>query len=168
MPEFDLTVPIARDPAGVARWWLDFPADYRATDPREQPFRIETLSRTAERIDVRTTWRMMGRTRVFDETIWVRGPLAFDAQITMGRVVVEDTFRLAEDGRGGSLMRIHTTMRPRGPMGKVAANMMAPLMHRWMRKVWADAATLCAEEGRRQTANTARTPQRPLGAVPEA
>lgn len=148
MPAFSLSVPIARDPDGVAKWWLDFPPVYEAKDGREQPYRIETISRTAERVEVRTFWKIMGMRRVFLETIEVVGPRAFDARIRMGRVDVFDTFRLSPDGRGGSLMEITTRMEGHGMMGRVMAPIMAPMLHRFMRRIWADAAELCAKDGR--------------------
>lgn len=161
---FTLDVSIGREPAGVASWWLDFPAVYVAVDPREQPFRIETVERNGSRIVVKTHWRMMGMTRVFDETITVVDPLAFDAQIRMGRADVFDHFRIEGDGRGGSIMRIRTRVEGRGALGRVIVPMLAPALHRFMRRVWRDAARLCAEDGRRAEAASPAQPGQPSAA----
>ncbi|MBI4392626.1 MAG: hypothetical protein HY556_02355 [Euryarchaeota archaeon] len=150
--KFDLEVPIARDSAGVAHWWLDFPAIYTSDRRREQPYRIETTSRTDRRIEIRTFWKMMGMRFRFQESIQVVGPLAFDAEILMGPIVVNDTFRIEDDGNGASKMRIHTVVAGRGVLGVVMAPMIAPILHRWMKRIWADAARLCAEDGRKAAA----------------
>lgn len=159
-PVFRLEVPIARDPAGVAHWWLDFPDAYEARDPREQPYRIETLSRTPERLEVITHWRMMGMRLRFPETIHILGPRAFDAEIRMGPVEVRDQFRVEDDGHGGTLMRIRTEARGHGMGGRVMARLAAPRLHRWMRRIWAHAAELCAEDGRRAAAQGSATSTR--------
>ncbi len=149
MQAFDLNVPIDRDPDGVGGWWLDFPGVYEAADPHEQPYRIETVSRTPDRIQVWTYWRVMGMKQRWRETITVIGPRAFDAHITMGSVEVYDRFRIADDGRGGTVVHIHSEMSPTGTMGRLKMIFMAGYMHRWMVRIWAHAARICAEDGRR-------------------
>lgn len=143
---FSLDVPIPRDPDAVARWWVDFPASYQARHPREQPYRIETLERTPERIEVWTWWRMFGLRFRFRETIQVRGPRAFDANIAMGPFEDADAFRMLPDGRGGTVVKIHTVVHGAGLGGRLLAPLMAPMLHRWMTRIWADAARLCDAE----------------------
>jgi len=158
MRSFHLDVPIARIPAGVAKWWLDFPPVYEATDPREQPYRIETIARATDRIDIWTHWRMMGMRRKYRETIRIRGPLAFDALITMGAIEVADEFRIHDDGQGGSVMRIRSEMRPKSVIGRVMAPLMMRMLHRWMTRIWADAARLCELDARKEAGRDERVP----------
>lgn len=45
MRAFTLEFPVRTSPEAVRRWWTEFPSDYRATDPDEEPFRIVTTGR---------------------------------------------------------------------------------------------------------------------------
>ncbi len=149
MPSFETSVRIRRDPEGVARWWFEFPANYSATDPREQPYQIETIRRTDDVVEVMTHWRMMGVHVKLPETITRGNATSFDARIRMGNILVHDEFRLADDGAGGSVMRISTKVTGASTMARMMAPVVAPLLHAWMKRTWRNAALLCEEEAKR-------------------
>ena len=54
----DLEFLIRRPPSSVRAWWTEYPDDYRAKDPREQPYRILTTRRLSDDRELRTYWKL--------------------------------------------------------------------------------------------------------------
>jgi len=54
----NLELLIHKPPESVRAWWTDYPDDYHAKNPREQPYRIVTTRRFPNGREVRTYWRL--------------------------------------------------------------------------------------------------------------
>ena len=94
-----MTLRAARPVADVRAWWLDFPADYRASDPREQSYRIVTRSRTPDAIDLMTYWRL---------------PLGVRAKIPERFLLASDGWTVHIDLPLGLKQRDHFHVQPGG------------------------------------------------------
>lgn len=141
-----LTFDVCRPPESIRRWWLDFPDDYRASDPDEQPYRIRTLSRKGDEVVVETHWSgPFGSTMKVVETLRSQGPHAWTADLTMMGLRIHDEFRVTPTPTG-SRLEIRSTISPASLAGRVASPLVLPMLKRDMRKTWTNAARICERE----------------------
>jgi hypothetical protein len=147
--DLEVVLKIPRPPAEVRAWWLDAPADYRASDPREQPHRIVTLRRDGRTWETLTYWRVpplrnlrIPETFTFREDGW-----DVDVRLPFG-LAQRDVFTLAPTPTG-TRVTIQVTVRPRNLVGRLAR----PAFLRYARKsyprAWRGAAKLCARDAPR-------------------
>lgn len=146
MADLVVELRIARSPEQVRRWWWDMPADYRATDPHEQPHRIIVKERTDERLVLATYWRgPMGRDLRVDEVVhFTPDGWSIDMDLPLG-LAQRDTFVLAPDS-DGTRVRIAVDIWPRTFGGRLAKPFYVWLYaKRTYPATWRDAARLCEE-----------------------
>lgn len=142
---------IRRSPEAVRDWWLEFPDEYRASDPDEQPFRIQTLQRAQGTIQVRTYWRgPLGMPLRLRETLGIGSPRAWTADLRMMGLHIHDEFHVAAAPEGAHLT-IRSTVETTSTFGRLMRPLAARLLLNKMEHIWNDAARICerdAVEGR--------------------
>lgn len=143
MTDLDVTVDIARPPDVVRRWWTEFPTEYRATDPREQPHRIVTLRRDARVLDLLTYWRgPLGREIEVPETFEMRDD-GWDVHIRLPfGLRQKDEFFLTPTPTG-TRVRILVTIHAPTLAAKLARPAMMIYARRSYPATWRSAARLC-------------------------
>ncbi len=108
---------VRRSPLQVRQWWTEFPDDYRASDPREQPFRIVTLNREGNERRLRTHWRTAeGGEMVVPETLVLKDEDSWTFDVDNPFFEIHDEFR-AMPVEGGTRLEIRSTIRPRAEEG---------------------------------------------------
>lgn len=144
-PDVSLELSIPRPVPEVRAWWLEMPPDYRATDPREQPFRIKTLSRTATEWRILTYWRVGGRVVKIPERFEIR-PDGWTVHLDLPFGLKQrDEFVVTPEGAAGTRVQIDAFVTATGvrrllrPAFRVYARRSYP-------KTWRTAAELCARD----------------------
>jgi hypothetical protein len=140
----DLELFIKRSPASVRAWWTDLPDDYTAQDPREQPFRIVTLTQTPNGRELRTYWRMPdGSTREMRELLALKpdGNWTFEIPEHPAGFHVFDEFQI-EPVESGTKLHIRSTLTPRTTS---AARSIATQKDR-MAQAWKIAGEICERD----------------------
>ncbi len=139
---------IRRPPEAVRRWWLEFPDDYRASDPDEQPYRIRILKRTPAAIEVWTYWRTpLAMPMKLRETLGTANLEGWTADMDILGLHVHDEFHMAGTAEGTRLT-IHSSVKPRSPLGRMIRPVAAHRLLRMMKRVWEDAARICERDAR--------------------
>ena len=153
MPDLVVTVFVPRPRAEVLAWWTQFPDDYRAADPREQPHRILVKKREPGRIEMLTYWRgPLGREMVIPETFLFREGGDFDVDIRLPFGLRQrDRFTLTQKD-GGTEVRIELDVEPRAALGTLTRRaFLAFYAKRQYPRTWRAAAELCARDAPRLT-----------------
>jgi len=141
----DLEILIRKPPASVRAWWTDYPDDYRAKDPREQPYRILTTRRLPNGRRVRTYWKMPdGSTLEVLEVLNLKpdGSWTYDVPYPnpLG-IHVFDEFRPDPSPEGTKLM-IHSTLTPGDASGMTHISELKG----YMLQGWKLAAEICERD----------------------
>jgi hypothetical protein len=141
----DRELMIRKPPESVRAWWTDYPDDYQATDPREQPFRILTTRRLPNGRELRTFWRLPdGSTMELQEVLTLKSDGNWTYEILYPNPLgthIFDEFR-AEPTPNGTRLLIHSTLTPRDP---AAANRVSGLKE-IMISNWKQAAEICEHD----------------------
>ncbi len=130
---------VRRTPFQVRQWWTEFPDDYHATDPREQPFRIVTLQRAGKERRLRTHWRTAdGGEMVVPETLLLMDENSWTFDVENPLFQIHDEFRTLPV-EGGTRLEIRSTIRPRGEAGRKGLE----LQRERMARQWRLCPSLC-------------------------
>jgi hypothetical protein len=116
--EIRMEITIQRAPESVRRWWTEYPDDYVATDPREQPFRIRTLDRKDGKRHVMTTWkRPDGSIAEWEEflEIFPDGSWTYTIPRNVGNYRIFDRFLPRPGAEGGTVLRIESDVEALTP-----------------------------------------------------
>ena len=129
----DLELLIRKSPESVRGWWTEFPEDYQARDPQEQPYRIVTTRRLPNGRELRTYWRMPdGSTIDFQEILALKpdGSWSFEVPNALG-FHISDEFR-AEPVPTGTKLIIRSTLTSLDPSAASRISTQKELMiQRW-------------------------------------
>jgi hypothetical protein len=139
----NLELMIRRPPESVRAWWTDYPDDYYAKDPREQPYRILTTRRLPDGRELRTYWRMPdGSAFDFPEILVLKpdGSWTYDLPNAMGFHIM-DEFR-TESVPTGTKLIIRSTLTTLDPS---AASRIAA-QKELMIQSWKGAAIICERD----------------------
>jgi len=141
----DLEILIRKPPASVRAWWTDYPDDYRAKDPREQPYRILTTRRLPNGREVRTYWKMPdGSALEVLEVLNLKPDGSWTYELPypnpMG-IHVLDEFR-TEPTPSGTRLLIYSTLTPRDPSAASRVSWLKEIMI-W---TWKLAAEVCEHD----------------------
>ncbi len=112
---FQLELEIARSPASVRRWWTEFPDDYIAEDPSEQPYRILTLRREGDHRFLKTFWKRPDGSEMEMEEVLVlqtEGGWTYTIERHPGGFHVVDQFIVNPKEGGGTHLVITSTLHP--------------------------------------------------------
>lgn len=140
----DLELIIRKPPESVRAWWTDFPDDYRAVDPREQPYRIVTTRHLQNGRELRTYWKLPdGSTPDFQEILKLNpdGGWQFEIPSTPLGIRIFDVFRPETVSHGTKLV-IHSTLTP---VDSAAASRI-PMLKDIMIKGWKIAGEICERD----------------------
>jgi hypothetical protein len=114
----DLELIIRKPTESVRAWWTDYPDDYHAKDPREQPYRILTTRRLPNGREVRTFWRLPdGSTPELEEVLNLKPDGSWTYEVLYPNptgIHILDEFR-TEPTPNGTRLLIHSTLTPRDP-----------------------------------------------------
>lgn len=144
-------VDVPRPRGEVIAWWTQFPDDYRASDPREQPHRILVTRRERDRIEMRTHWRgPAGRELVIPETFRLKPTGDFDVDIHLPLGLrQEDRFTFTSTPEG-TRVHIEVDVSPRTALGRLTKRAFLALYARKQYpRTWRQAAKLCARDAPR-------------------
>ena len=139
----NLELLIHRSPKSICAWWTEFPDDYHAADPQEQPYRIVTTRRFPNGRELETFWRMPdGFTFNFREILTLKpdGSWTFEIPNGLGFRIF-DEFRI-EPGPSGTKLIIRSTLTPQDA---AAAGHMSS-QKELMIEGWKGAAKLCERD----------------------
>jgi hypothetical protein len=141
----DLELMIRKPPASVRAWWTEFPDDYHAKDPREQPYRILTTRKLPNGREVQTYWRLPdGSTPELKEILNLKPDESWTYEVPypnpMG-IEVFDEFR-TEPTPNGTKLIIHSTLTPRDPAAAGHVSGLKQLMI----QSWKQAAEICEHD----------------------
>lgn len=141
MTDLVVEVSIARPPAVVREWWIEFPPVYE--NAKEQPHRIVTLARTPDRIETLTYWRgPLGRELEVPETFALRPDgWTVDIQLPFG-LAQRDVFTLTPEG-AGTRVRIEVDVWPRSALGRLMRPLFMPYARRNYPRTWRAAVRWC-------------------------
>jgi hypothetical protein len=117
-PSIRLELEISRSAESVRRWWTEYPDDYRAADPAEQPFRILTIGRGGNERRVRTFWRMAdGREVDWEETLEISsdGSWTYDIPRNAAGFRIHDRFTPRDLGSKRTRLVIESWVEPLTP-----------------------------------------------------
>lgn len=141
----DLELIIRKSPQSVRAWWTDYPDDYQAKDPLEQPYRILTTRRLPNGREVRTYWRMPdGSAADVREILNLKpdGNWTYDVPVPNATGIhVFDEFRV-EPTPDGTKLTIHSTLTPGDPSAAGGV----PGLKQFMIQGWKDAAKICERD----------------------
>jgi hypothetical protein len=141
----DLELMIRKPPESVRAWWTDYPDDYHAKDPREQPYRILTTRRFPNGREVRTFWRLPdGSTPELQEVLNLKPDGSWTYELPHPNptgIHVFDEFR-AEPAPNGTRLLIHSTLTPRDPAAASGVSGLREIMI-W---TWKHAAEVCEHD----------------------
>jgi len=141
--DLNLELLIRKSPESVRAWWTELPDDYRAKDPREQPYRILTTRRLPNGRELRTYWRMPdGSTFDFQEILALKpdGSWTFEVPNALGFRIM-DEFR-PEAVPTGTKLTIHSTLTPLDPSAASRISMQKELMIQG----WKGAVEICERD----------------------
>jgi hypothetical protein len=141
----DLELLIRKPPGSVRAWWTDYPDDYHAKDPREQPYRILTTRKLQDGREVRTFWKMPDGSNVeVQEILNLKpdGSWTYDVPCpnAMG-IHVFDEFR-TEPTPDGTRLLIHSTLTA----GDYSAASRVSGLKEFMIQGWKQAAAVCEHD----------------------
>ena len=139
----NLELLIRKSPESVRAWWTELPDDYRAEDPREQPYRILTTRRLPNGRELRTYWRMPdGSTFDFQEILTLKpdGSWTFEVPNALGFRIM-DEFR-SEAVPTGTKLIIRSTLTP---LDASAASRIST-QKELMTQSWKGAAEICERD----------------------
>ncbi len=143
-----LAFDIRRPPEAVRRWWLELPDDYSASDPKEQPHRIQVLRREADRMEVLTYWRgPLGLTMKLRETLGISDPNGWTADLSEMGLHIHDEFRTSPTEEGTHLT-IQSTIMPASVWGRILRPLVIRTILKSMDTTWNDAARICERDAR--------------------
>jgi hypothetical protein len=138
----DLELLIRKRPDSVRAWWTEYPDDYHAKDPREQPYRILTTRRLPNGRELRTYWRMPdGSNAEIKEVLNLKpdGNWTYDVPCPNPTGIhVFDEFRTEATADGTKLL-IHSTLTPEDP----SATSRVAALKEFMITGWKLAAEIC-------------------------
>jgi len=141
----DLELLIRKPPASVRAWWTDYPDDYHAKDPLEQPYRILTTRHLSNSREVRTYWKMPDGTAIdILEILNLKPDGTWTYEVPSPNrlgIHVLDEFR-PESTPEGTRLLIHSTLTPKDA---AAANNVSRLK-RTMIQGWKQAAEICERD----------------------
>ena len=141
----DLELLIRKPPDSVRAWWTEYPDDYHATDPLEQPYRILTTHRLPNGRELRTYWRMPNGSNVeVQEILNLKPDGTWTYEVPTPNATgirVFDEFR-AEPTRDGTKLLIHSTLTAEDPS---ATSGIAGLKE-FMIQGWKGAAQICERD----------------------
>jgi len=141
----DLELRIRKPPESVRAWWTDYPDDYHAKNPREQPYRILTTRRFPNGREVRTFWRLPdGSTRELIEVLNLKPDGTWTYELPYPNptgIHVFDEFRV-EPALEGTKLVIRSTLTPRDP----AATSRLSGLKETIIWTWKNAADVCEHD----------------------
>jgi hypothetical protein len=142
----DLELMIKKPPNSVRAWWTDYPDDYHAKNPTEQPYRILTTRRLPNGREVRTFWKMPdGSTSEIQEILNLKSDGSWTYEVpypnSLG-IHVLDEFR-PEPAPNGTKLVIHSTLTPRDP---AATSSSVSGLKEFMIQGWKQAAEICEHD----------------------
>jgi len=141
----DLELLIHKPPGSVRAWWTEYPDDYYAKDPREQPYRILTTRRLPNGREVRTFWNMPdGSKAEVREILNMKpdGSWTYDVpNPNPTGIHVFDEFR-TEPTMEGTKLVIHSTLTPED----ASATSRVPGLKEFMIQGWKLAAEVCEHD----------------------
>lgn len=152
VPDLTVNVHVARPRAEVLAWWTQFPDDYRAQDPQEQPHRIVVRRREPGRVEMLTYWRgPLGREVVVPETFLFREGGDFDVELRLPLGLAQhDRFTFTPREDGGTDVRIEVDVMPRQALGRLTRGAFLSLYaRRQYPRTWREAARLCERDAPR-------------------
>src|SRR5579884_1958865 len=113
---FELTLHIRKPPQHVRSWWTDFPEDYIAKDPTEQPFRIITKKKTSSGKELQTFWRLPdGSVREQFEIMQVKQDGSWTFEIpnhSLGFHILDEFSVESKNEEKETILHIHSTITP--------------------------------------------------------
>ncbi|MHB8606463.1 MAG: hypothetical protein ACYDCK_14560 [Thermoplasmatota archaeon] len=136
---------IARRPAEVRAWWTEYPDDYVANDPAEQPFRIRTLGRAGGKREVLTSWRLPdGSAREVPEFLenYPDGSWVYEIPHHPLGLHIRDIFEVSVAPGGGSRLLITSVVTPLTPGGE---KNLRPQLAR-MEAAWRRCVAICERD----------------------
>ena len=141
----DLELLIHKPPGSVRAWWTEYPDDYHAKDPREQPYRILTTRRFANGREVRTYWRMPdGSASEVREVLNLKPDGSWTYEVPYPNptgIHAFDEFR-TESIANGTKLSIRSTLTLRDPAG----TNQIPALKEFMVQGWKLAAEVCERD----------------------
>lgn len=136
--DFDVEAP----PEALESWWTDLPEVYEASDPREQPHRIQRIEETEDGGRYKTTWRgPMGLPFSLDETLHDEGPGRWRFVIPGPGYEIEDRYTVEPTDQGCHL-EIRSTITYRNLFGKLARRVMIPNWKRQFTETFSNAVAV--------------------------
>jgi hypothetical protein len=140
-----LELMVRKPPESVRAWWTDYPDDYHANDPREQPYRILTTRRFSNGREVRTFWRLPdGSTQELQEVLNLKPDGSWTYEVVYPNplgIHILDEFR-AEPAPNGTRLSIHSTLTPR----EASATSHVSGLKEIMISTWKRAAEVCEHD----------------------
>jgi len=139
----NLELLISKSPESVRAWWTEFPDDYRAQDPMEQPYRIVTTRRLPSGRELHTYWHLPDGTEFdFQEVLTIKpdGSWTFEIPNGMGYHIL-DEFR-PQPTPNGTKLTIKSTITPQN---STAASRMST-QKELMTLGWQGAARICERD----------------------
>ena len=138
----DLELLIRKPPGSVRAWWTEYPDEYNAKDPLEQPYRILTTRLLPNGRELRTFWRMPdGSNLDVREILSLKPDGTWTYEVPNPNptgIRVFDEF-CTEPTPDGTRLLIHSTLTAEGPS---AASAVAGLKE-FMIQGWKLAAQIC-------------------------
>lgn len=142
-----MEVDIRRPPHEVRAWWWEMPDDYRATDPKEQPHRIVTRSRSERERDMLTYWRgPLGRELVIPERMRMdaHGDWTIEVDLPFG-LAQRDVFVL-EPRAASTHVAIDVEVWARRWWGHLTRPLFMLYARRSYPRTWRRAARICERD----------------------
>lgn len=141
-----LTFDIDASPEALESWWTDLPEVYEASDPREQPHRIERVEETEDGGIYETTWRgPLGFPFTMTERLHDEGPGRWRFVVPGAGFEIEDRYEVKATEAGA-----HLTIRSRvaydNALGKLARKLMLPNWKRQLTETFSNAVEVFEEE----------------------
>lgn len=139
----ELDLFISRSPDSVRAWWTDLPDDYRATDPREQPYRVVTQKYTGDGRQLLCYWRSPdGSERQTRETLHLRedGSWAFDVEHPAGYSILDEFKAVPQDGR--TRLEVRSKIVPKTPSAEAKLESQREAMI----KLWKAMVDICERD----------------------
>jgi hypothetical protein len=141
----NLELMIRKPPESVRAWWTEYPDDYHAKDPREQPYRILTTRKLPNGREVRTYWRMPdGSTPEVQEILHLKSDGSWTYEVPYPNPIgihVFDEFR-TEPTSNGTRLLIRSTLTPLGPSASSRVSGLKEIMIQG----WKIAAEICERD----------------------
>lgn len=150
MPEPDeelvLTFEVDGPPEDLQEWWTDLPDSYEASDPREQPHRIDLVEETEDGGIYETTWRgPLGVSFPLEERLHQEGPGRWRFVVDGPGCTIEDRYPVEPVG-DGSHLEIRSGMTYDGRLGKLVRKIMLPNWKERFRETFGDAVAVYEDE----------------------